>query len=104
MNIYRTNKIKSNHLKGRERNEGMCLEEELEIAQNNGVIPEKNMSSVFYTQRKDGVLSSTDIRTDKWELAQNAMSHANKKFKEKIEENIKNKQQEKETNQEQKIE
>ena len=98
---YKKITIKSNSLKGRERNEGMCLEREMQLAQNNGTMPEKNMSSVFYTQRKDGVLKATNIRTDKWELAQDAMSHANEQFRKKVEENLKAQEQQ---TQEKKIE
>lgn len=86
-------KINSSRLKGRERNEGMSLEREMQLAQNNGVMPEKNMSSVFYTQRKDGVLASTNIRSDKWDISQEAMSHANKEFSKRVEENLKQKQE-----------
>ena len=76
----------------------MCIEREMQLAQVNGVMPDKNMSSVFYTQRKDGVLDSTNIRTDKWDLAQKAMSHANEQFRNKIKENLKTKEQQDETN------
>lgn len=35
--------------------------------------PIENSAPMIYTDRKDGVLPQYDIRTDRWEIAQNAM-------------------------------
>lgn len=35
--------------------------------------PIDNASPAVYTERKDGVLPETDIRTDRWEVAREAM-------------------------------
>ena len=35
--------------------------------------PIENVSPMIYTERKQGVLPECDIRTDRWEIAQQAM-------------------------------
>ena len=35
--------------------------------------PIKDGAPVMYTERKDGVIPSTDVRTDRWEIAIDAM-------------------------------
>ena len=56
--------------------------------------PIKNTIEPIYTERKDGVKPELDIRTDKWEIAQNAMSWVEKsqiaKRMKRIEERDKN--------------
>lgn len=40
--------------------------------------PIKNVAPLIYTERKDGVLPECDIRTDRFEVAMNAMSEVEK--------------------------
>lgn len=51
--------------------------------------PIEAVSPMVYTERKDGVRPDTNIRTDKWEIAQEAMNSiaegTRQKRKEKIE-------------------
>lgn len=94
--MYKKQTFKSNHLKGVEEFEGTCIEKEMEIITNSKQpINRATIGQVFYTRRKDGVLPETDIRTDKWQLGQDAMTYANNDFKNRIKENLKNKEQEK---------
>lgn len=39
--------------------------------------PIKMDAPIIYTDRKDGVKAQYDIRSDKWEIAQNAMNYVN---------------------------
>lgn len=89
MTIYVKKKIQSNHIKGNDHFEGMSLEKELSQINAQGIQPDRNITQVFYTQRKDGVLQETDIRTDRWEIGQNAMDHVNNEFQKRIDENLK---------------
>ena len=79
--------------------EGTSIEKEMEIATTTKRMPERNMQQIFYTQRKNGVLPETDIRTDRWEYAQRAQN-AIALNADKI---IKEKQQEKQPEQSQQI-
>lgn len=88
MALYVRKKIQSNKLTGNDSFEGVSLEKELRLAQTQGIKPDRNITEIFYTQKKDGVLPSCDIRTDRFDLAQNAMEKVNKTFHEKIQEQI----------------
>lgn len=57
--------------------EGIPLEEEIEAYTTNKT-PIENTSPIIYTERKDGVKPEYDIRTDRWEIAQNAMDYVSK--------------------------
>lgn len=48
------------------------IEEKLRRATETGE-PIEAVSPMIYTERKQGVLPECDIRTDRWEIAQNAM-------------------------------
>lgn len=48
--------------------------------------PIENVAPMLYTERKDGVLPETDIRTDRFEVAQEAMGKVEKSIKAKREE------------------
>ena len=52
--------------------EGSTIEQEIEKATTEKQ-PIEGASPIIYTERKDGVLPQYDIRTDRWEIAQNAM-------------------------------
>lgn len=51
--------------------------------------PIKDGAPLIYTDRKDGVKPEYDIRTDRFEIAVEAMSHVDKSHKAKREERIK---------------
>lgn len=42
--------------------------------------PIKDGAPIIYTERKQGVIPAFDPRTDRWELAQEAMTEANKSW------------------------
>lgn len=88
MNIYVKPKLKSNKLKGTKPFEGNSIEREIEQWQVNGVPIQRSVTNMYYTQRKYGVVEETDIRTDKWEVAQNAMEKVNQEFHKRIEDKL----------------
>lgn len=52
--------------------EAVSIERKIEKAETTNE-PIEAVSPMLYTDEKDGVLSGTDIRTDKWDIALNAM-------------------------------
>ena len=52
--------------------EGEYIEEKVRRITENGE-PIEDGAPIIYTERKDGVNPAYDIRTDRWEIAQNAM-------------------------------
>ena len=83
--FYRKTTYRSNHLTGNDTFEGNCIEQEMHIATTEKRPIERNaIQSCFYTRRKNGVLPETDIRTDRWDLAQKAMNKINNDAKGKI--------------------
>lgn len=72
--IY-TERIKTEFNKASEENSyiGESIEEKVrKVTADNTTI--EAISPMIYTERKDGVRPETDIRTDKWEIAQHAMN------------------------------
>lgn len=59
--------------------EANSIEEEMRIAESTK-IPIKATSPDIFTARKDGVLAETNIRTDRFEIAMNAMDKVSKSF------------------------
>lgn len=53
--------------------EGTALEDKVRRVIESGE-PVEAVSPMVYTERKDGVRPDTNIRTDKWEVAQEAMN------------------------------
>lgn len=102
MKIYKKNKVLSNHIQGRDAFEGQSIESEMRQVLATGNIPERNLTQIFYTRKQDGVLASTDIRTDTMQLGQDLMSKANNDFHNKI--NEQKQQRIKEQQEEKKIE
>lgn len=51
--------------------------------------PIEAISPMIYTERKDGVKAEHNIRTDKWEVAQQAMTTVSQKVRERRTEKIK---------------
>lgn len=70
--MYRTQKIKRSELEGVKTLEGETIENKIErIVQNKE--PIKDGAPEIFTERKDGVISAYNIRTDRWEIAADAM-------------------------------
>lgn len=64
---------------------GESIEEKMRrVTQSNE--PIENVAPMLYTERKDGVLPETDIRTDRWDIAQEAMGKVEKSIVAKREE------------------
>lgn len=79
------------NLKGEKPFEGNSIEYDMRIATaTKNPIQNNQMSNIFYTQRKDGVLKECNIRTDRFEVAQKAREHINQQFRTKIKENLEN--------------
>lgn len=65
--------------------QGESIEEKMRrVTQSNE--PIENVAPMLYTERKDGVLPETDIRTDRFEVAQEAMGKVEKSITAKREE------------------
>lgn len=92
MTLYVNQKRKSMSIKGNDSFEGISIEKEMAQLKATGNTPKQNLTQIFYTQKKDGALPSTNIRTDKWEIAQKAMEQVNNEFQKRIQENIKGKE------------
>lgn len=68
--------------------EGIPIEREIERVINNGE-PIEKISQMIFTDRKDGVQAQYDIRTDRFEIAQEAMGAVDKSIKAKREQRMK---------------
>lgn len=66
---------------------GTTLENELKayLQQGQTMDDVKRMHEPIYTKRKDGVMPEYNIRTNRWEIAEQAMDKVNKAKKEKAE-------------------
>lgn len=71
--------------------EGETIEQKMERVVNNNE-PIEDGAPTIYTERKDGVMPEYDIRTDKWEVAQNAMDLVTKNDIARRNERIENRQ------------
>lgn len=67
--------------------QGETIETKIERVVNNKE-PIKDGAPLIYTERKEGVKRSTNIKTDRWEVAVEAMDKVSKSFKAKREERI----------------
>lgn len=64
---------KSNHLRTTEEFIGESLEDKVRRVTDSKE-PIEEIAPMIYGERKDGVLPETNIRTDKWDVAQQAMT------------------------------
>lgn len=62
----------SRNLRTTEPFEGESIESKVKRVESTGA-PVEAVSPMYYTERKDGVKPETNIRTDKWDVAQTAM-------------------------------
>lgn len=70
--MYKFKKAKKSTIRSVEVLEGETLEEKIRRIIHNGE-PITDGSPEIFTERKDGVLPETNIRTDRWEIAADAM-------------------------------
>lgn len=71
--MYRKQPMKSSKLYVSESYEAESIEVKIQRLMNNKEAPDQ-MSPLIYTERAEGVRASTNIRTDKWEIAIDAMN------------------------------
>lgn len=88
MKRYRTIQAPKTGMSGVETYEGETIEKKVaRIMENNE--PIKDGAPEIYTERKDGIVKAYNIRTDRWEVAADAMDAVNKSFQAKREEKAK---------------
>lgn len=75
--MYKKNKAQLTNIKVDQSYKGETIEEKIRrIVTNNE--PIKDGAPIVYTERKDGVRPEYDIRTDRWEIAVDAMDKVTK--------------------------
>lgn len=74
---HRQNKIQDTSLEVNNTYEGETIEEKVRRILNNNE-PITDGAPIIWTERKDGVKPEHDIRTDRWELAIEAMDNVNR--------------------------
>ncbi len=80
--MYKYKKGKKSQLKSVEKLEGEPIEHKIERIVNNKE-PITDGAPSIYTERKAGVLSAYNIRTDRWEVAADAMDKVSGSIKAK---------------------
>lgn len=74
---YRQNRMSETTVRSVEKSEGMTIETMVALFMNNQTDIEQKTTAI-YTERKDGVLAGYDIRSDKFDIAIEAMDKASK--------------------------
>lgn len=77
INTYKQNNVRRSSMKSVEMSEGMTIERTVELFMNNQTDIERQ-SPLIYTERKDGIMAGFDIRTDRFEIAIEAMDKSAK--------------------------
>lgn len=72
--MYTKQSAKPTTLRVNKTYEGETMEEKVRRLMNNKE-PIKDGAPVIYTERKQGILPEHDIRTDRWDIAIDGMSH-----------------------------
>ena len=75
--MYKKNQVTNTSLQVRNVTEGETIEEKMRRVVNNNE-PITDGAPLVYTDRKDGVLPQYDIRTDRWDVAIDAMDKVTK--------------------------
>jgi len=70
--MYKKPKYHITEIQSEERPEGETIEQKIERIVNSGE-PITDGAPLIYTERKDGIKPEYDIRTDRWEIATEAM-------------------------------
>lgn len=86
--MYKYKAGNRNPIKSCEKVEGERLETKIERIMSNKE-PIKDGAPIIYTERKDGVPAAYNIRTDRWEIAAEAMDKIEKSITAKREEKAK---------------
>lgn len=73
---------------------GESIEEKVKRATSTNQ-PIEAVAPMIYTERKEGVKKEYDIRADKWEIAQEAMTRVSESHREKRQQRIEQKEQSK---------
>jgi len=74
--------------------EGETIEQQVERLVNNKE-PIKDGAPLVYTERKDGVRAEMNVRTDRWEIAIDAMDKVSASYKARREDRINQREKEK---------
>lgn len=75
--MYRQNKMSETSLERNESVEGETIEQKIERVVNNKE-PITDGAPIIFTERKDGVQAAYDIRTDRFDVAAEAMNYVSK--------------------------
>lgn len=78
MGTYRKPKYQKSLIKRKNTYEGESIETKIQRMMNNGEPMDGSGAALIYTQRDEGVRADTDIRTDRMEIAMDAMDVATK--------------------------
>lgn len=70
--MYNKNRLRAGSIRVNDSTEGETIEQKIERVVNNGD-PITDGAPIIYTERKDGVLPGFDVRTDRFEVAIEAM-------------------------------
>lgn len=82
---YKTPRYQQSTIRVNTSTQGETLESKIERIISNKE-PIKDGAPIMYTERKDGVLASTNIKTDRFEVAIDAMTKVEKSYKARREE------------------
>lgn len=89
--MYKQNKPRKTSLKVNAAYDGETIEQKVNRIVNNKE-PITDGAPLIYTDRKDGVLPAYDIRTDRWEVAIDAMDTISKSYAAQREQRINDKE------------
>lgn len=87
--MYKQNRLQATSLRVNNSFEGETIEKKLRRIENNKE-PITDGAPIMYTERKDGVRAETNIRSDRWDIAIDAMDHVSQSHKAKRENRLKN--------------
>lgn len=91
MKSYKKQTMQPNKLLRNTSTEGETIELKIERIVNNKE-PIKDGAPIIYTERKEGIRPSTNIRTDRFEIALDATEKIQKSYQARREENAKKKE------------
>lgn len=83
--MYMKNSFHNTQIERGEKIEGESIEQKIDRIVNNKE-PIKDGASLLYTERKEGIMASTNIRTDRFEIAIDATDKIHRSYKARREE------------------
>lgn len=92
--MYKKNKASRTAMSVNESYIGEMIEQKVERIMTNSE-PISDGAPIIYTERKDGVMPEYDVRTDRWDVAIDAMDKVTKSHKAKREESAKEREDKK---------